>query len=69
MSITSPPQTLCLGSTARPLTVARLNRTHCASRLREYSGNNFASAWSNRKPAHAAGTVSFNGPGAEARKL
>jgi len=51
------------------LTVARLNRTHCASRLREYSGNNFASAWSKRRPAHAAGTVSFTGPGADAPEL
>jgi hypothetical protein len=51
------------------LTVARPDRTHCASRLRENSGNNFASAWSNRRPAQAAGAVNRTGPDAGAPAL
>ena len=53
-SISSPPRTFCRGCTARPSSVARPAFIHSASRLREYSGNNCASAWSNRRPAQLA---------------
>ena len=67
--MTSPPRTLCRGSAGRPSTVARPDRTHNASRLRENSGNNFASAWSNLRPAQAAGAVIVSGPEAGASRL